>query len=97
MSTPCESDTSAKLLCMRPHRSNIAMGYGGKTATAIFRGCSHDRVGRRRAVSVGEMIDPARPQSNKLTTLNVVDISEGALPFREEVSPNALFAPLLTL
>jgi hypothetical protein len=26
-----------------------------------------------------------------------VDISEGALPFREKVSPNTLFAPLLTL
>jgi hypothetical protein len=97
MSSPCESDTSATLLGMRPHRSNIAMGYGGKTAIAIFRGCTYDRVGRRRAVSVGEMIDPGRPQSNELTTLYVVDISEGALPFREKVSPNAPFAPLLTL
>jgi hypothetical protein len=97
MSTPCESDTSAKLLGMRPHSSNIAMGYGGKTATAIFRGCTYDRVDRGRAVSVGEMIDPSRPQSNELTTLYVVDISEGPLPFPEKVSPNALFAPLLTL
>jgi hypothetical protein len=97
MSTPCESDTSAKLLGMRPHRSNIAMRYGGKTATAIFMGCTYDRVGRSRAISVGEMIDPPRPQSNELTTLYVVNTSKGALPFREKVSPNAFFAPLLTL
>ena len=73
------------------------MGYGSKTAGVIFRRCAYDRVGRRYVVSVGEMIDPSRPQSNELTTLYVVDLSVGALPFREKVSPNTLFAPLLTL
>jgi hypothetical protein len=97
MRTPCESDTSAKLRGMGPQPSNIATGYGSKTAGAIFRGCAYDRVGRRRAVSVAEMIDSSRPQNDELTTLYVVDISEGALPFRKQVSPDALFAPLLTL
>jgi hypothetical protein len=97
MRTPCESDTSAKLRGMGPQRSNIATGYGSKTASAIFRGCTFDRVGRHRAVSVGEMIDSSRPQSNEVTTLYVVDISEDTLPFRKQVSPDALFAPLLTL
>ena len=97
MRTPCESDTSAKLPGMRPQRSNITTAYGTKTASATFRRSTFDRVGGPRAVSVGEMIDPSRPQSNEIATLYVVHISEDALPFREEVSPNALFAPLLTL
>src|SRR6478672_1992218 len=96
MGTRCDSDASAKMRCMRPQGSNIATGYGSKTAGVIFRGYAYDRVGRGHAVSVGEMIDSSRPQSNELTTLYVVDISEGALPFREKVPPNALFAPLLT-
>jgi hypothetical protein len=94
MRTPCESDASAKVRCMGPQGSNIATGYGSKTAGVIFRGCAYDRVGRCHAVSVGEMIDSSRPQSNELTTLYVVDISEDALPFGEKVSPNTLFAPL---
>ena len=97
MRTPRESDASAKVRCMRPQGSNIAAGYGSKTARVIFRGCAYNRVGRGHAVSVGETIDSSRPQSNELTTLYVVDISEGALPFREKVPPNTLFAPLLTL
>src|SRR6516165_1628560 len=97
MRTPSESNASAKVRCMRPQGSNIATGYGSKTTGDIFRGCAYDRVGRRHAVSVGEMIDSSRPWRNGLTTLYVVDISEGALPFREKVSPNTLFAPLLTL
>ena len=80
---------------MRPQGSNIATGYVSKMAGIIFRGCAYDRVGRGHAVSVGETIDSSRPQSNELTTLYVVDISEGALPFWEKVSPNALFTPLL--
>ena len=97
MRTPRESDAGAKVRCMRPQGSNIATGYVVKMAGVIFRGCAYDRVGRRHAICVGEMIDSSRPQSNELTTLYVVDISEGAFPFREKVSPNTLFAPLLTL
>ena len=83
MGTRCESDPSAKMRCMRPQGSNIATGYGSKTAGVIFRGCAYDRVGRGHAVSVGEMIDSSRPQSNELTTLYVVDISEGNYKLRD--------------
>src|SRR6516164_6350949 len=50
MRTPCESDTSAKVRCIRPQGSNIATGHVSKTAGIIFGGCDYDRVGRRHAV-----------------------------------------------
>src|ERR1700749_4131058 len=95
MPTPCESAASAKMRCMRSQRSSIAARYDSKTAVMIFRGCAYDRVGRRHAVSVGKVIDSSRPLSNELATLYGVDISEGALPFREKVPPYTPFAPLL--
>ncbi len=96
MPTPCESDASAKMQCMRPQGPNIAAGYASKIAGVIVRGCADDLVDRCQAVSVGKMIDSSRPLSSELTTLYVVDISEGALPLWEKVPPNTPFAPLLT-
>ena len=54
-------DASAKVRCMRPERLKIAIGYGSKTAGVVFRGCAYARVGRRHAVSVGDVIDASRP------------------------------------
>jgi hypothetical protein len=85
MPTPCESDASTKKRCMRPQGSRIAAGYGSNAAGVIFRNCCYNRVGRCHTVSVGKMIDSFRPLSNELTTLYVVDISEGALPLREKI------------
>src|SRR6266851_1306002 len=81
---------------MRPRRSKTTTGNGRGTASVAFRGWTYRRAALRRAESVGEVIDACCPQSNEVAALYLIHASEGVLPFRKKVSPNALFAPFIT-
>ena len=87
---------------MRLRRSKITAGDGRGTTSLAFSGCLSRRAVLRREVlrhaePVGEVIDACCPETNEVATLYFFHTSEGVLPFRKKISPNAFPAPLLTL
>jgi hypothetical protein len=87
---------------MRLRRSKITAGDGRGTTSLAFSGCLSGRAVLRHGVlrhaePVGEVIDACCPETNEVATLYLLHTSEGVLPFRKKISPDAFPAPLLTL
>src|ERR1700722_7579084 len=97
--TICASYTMSR---MGLRGSKISGGGGRGTTSLAFSGCLSRRTVLRRGVllhvePVGEVIDARCPETNEVATLYLFHTSEGVLPFRKKISPNAFPAPLLTL
>src|SRR3984957_16365528 len=87
---------------MGRRRSKTGVGDGRGMTSLASGGCLSRRAVLRRGVlrhaeSVGEVIDARCPETNEVATLYFFHTSEGVLPFRKKISPNAFPAPLLTL